>query len=98
MRARDNPFRSEQIENLGYRLEGTTWMELLARCERLGYRCAVVGPYGSGKTTFLEELEKKLQGARFRTRLIRLRTGQRRFMPILLNRVTKGLTRRDILL
>ena len=98
MRARDNPFRSEKIERLGYRLEGTTWTELLARCERLNYRCAVVGRYGSGKTTFLEELEKQLQGARFRTRLIRLRMGRRVFVPTLLNRLTKGLTRREILL
>lgn len=98
MRARDNPFRSEQIESLGYRLEGTTWTELLARCERLDYRCAVVGPYGSGKTTFLEELEKKLQGAEFRTRLIRLRTSRRVFVLTLLNRLTRGLTRRHLLL
>src|SRR5579883_323510 len=73
LRARDNPFRSERMDRLRYRLQGTTWPDLLERCERLNYRCAVVGPVGSGKTTFLEELERVLAAAGFRTRLFRLR-------------------------
>lgn len=60
MRARDNPFRSERLHSLKYRLEGSCWAELLARCERLRYRGALVGPYGVGKTTLLEALGGRL--------------------------------------
>lgn len=71
-RARDNPFRTERLRQVRYRLVGLTWPELLARCETLRYRVALVGPHGSGKTTLLEDLAPHLHQRGFRTRLIRL--------------------------
>lgn len=76
MRARDNPFRTESILRVRYRLPGTEWEQLLRRCERLQYRAALVGPCGSGKTTLLEDLEPKFQDKGFET--VRIRLNQQR--------------------
>jgi hypothetical protein len=60
MDAARNPFRSERIDGLRYRLDETGWSELLARFAALGHRAALVGPEGSGKTTLREEIEERL--------------------------------------
>ena len=72
MRARDNPFRSEQIEQLPYRFENTSWAQLLDRLKVLRYRGAIVGNHGSGKTTLLEQLSNHLGDQGFSTSSIRL--------------------------
>src|SRR5260221_10231925 len=72
MRACDNPFRSESILRVRYRLRGINWAELLRRCEQLGYRAALVGPCGSGKTTLLEDLDPKLREQGFQPCWVRL--------------------------
>lgn len=59
--ARENPFRVERTEALAFRPPGLPWEEVFARLEALRYRAAVVGPHGSGKTTFLEELAPRLE-------------------------------------
>lgn len=61
MRARDNPFRTEQLERLSYRLQTTTWPKLWMRLETLRFRAAIVGAHGTGKTTLLEELGNRLR-------------------------------------
>ena len=81
MRAADNPFRSERLLAVRYRLQGITWTELLARCEALRYRAALVGPYGSGKTTLLEHLEPRLRARGFEPWLIRLNCEAPIFTP-----------------
>lgn len=58
--AHRNPFRTERLEALRYRLDDAGWEALLARGDTLGWRCALVGPEGSGKTTLLGELERRL--------------------------------------
>ncbi len=50
----------ERLEALAFRPQGTTWPELLAKLEDLRFRAAVVGPDGTGKTTFLDELARRL--------------------------------------
>lgn len=68
-RPRDNPFRTERLDRLGYR-EAATGVPagradldaLIDRFERLGRRAAVIGPEGSGKTTLLDALEPRLAG------------------------------------
>jgi ATPase subunit of ABC transporter with duplicated ATPase domains len=56
----DNPFRSERIDALAYRLRGESWERALARLDTLGHRAAVVGPRGHGKTTLLDALARRL--------------------------------------
>ncbi len=60
MKPHQNPFRVERLEALAFRPQGTTWPELLAKLEDLRFRAAVVGPDGTGKTTFLDELARRL--------------------------------------
>ena len=79
MRARDNPFASDRVEGLRYRLpEGLTWDELLGRLAALRHRAALVGPHGRGKTTLLEEIARRLTARGFRVRTVTLRQEERR--------------------
>ena len=98
MRARDNPFRTERILQVRYRLQGITWAELVGRCEILGYRAALVGPQGSGKTTLLEDLEPRLRERGFGTPFLRLNAEQRKVNPDFVNPLFDRLTANDILL
>ena len=79
MKARENPFSTDRVLRLRYRLAGETWDALLARLARLGYRAALVGPKGAGKTTLLEELESKLSALGFVPKPLRLDTEHRCF-------------------
>ncbi len=97
MRARDNPFRTERVLAVRYRLrEG--WDDLLARFDRLGRRVAIVGPQGSGKTTLLEDLAPRLREAGFAVRELRLDTETPRFEAEFLERFLSSLGARDVIL
>jgi hypothetical protein len=78
MKARDNPFSSDRILSIRYRLQGLTWDELMRRLADMDYRCALIGPQGSGKTTLLEDLEPALLATGFRTKWLRLNQSTRR--------------------
>lgn len=79
LRARDNPFASDRVERLRYRLpEGWTWDRLLERLADLRFRAAIVGPHGRGKTTLLEELARRLSVRGFRVRTVTLRQEERK--------------------
>jgi len=98
LKACDNPFRTERILQMRYRLEGITWPELLARCEGLRYRAALIGPHGSGKTTLLEDMEPRFRERGFGTRLIRLDAEHPAFGPGYVDALAAGLTAKDIIL
>lgn len=71
MKARENPFRSERIEALRFRPQGTSLKELLDRA--MGLRAAaIVGPEGSGKTTLLEAFALPLGESGFEVHLVRV--------------------------
>jgi polynucleotide 5'-kinase involved in rRNA processing len=74
VRARDNPFRTERVLRVRFRLPSGTWDDLLARFEALGRRAAIVGPQGSGKTTLLEDLAPRLRARGYSIRELRLDT------------------------
>ena len=97
-RARDNPFRTERILQMRYRLKDVTLDELLTRFERMRSRAAVIGPHGSGKTTLLEDFQLRLHEKGFGTRFIRLDEEQSTFSARFLKKLFSGLTARDILL
>jgi len=98
MRARDNPFRTECLSRVRYRLQGITWPGLLARCEALNYRGALVGPYGSGKTTLLEDLAPRMQKQGFRPLLIRLDADHPKLQRRLMSQLVPELSSRAIVL
>lgn len=68
--ARENPFRVDRV--LAIRFDpsvlGETWDDLFKRLASLHYRAAVIGPEGTGKTTFLEDVAPLLQAHGFRPR------------------------------
>ena len=98
MKARENPFRTELLLRVRYEPIGTTWEDILARCESLRFRAAIIGPHGSGKTTLLEDLESRLRERGFGTRLIRLDTQEPLFRPGFLGELFRGPGPRDIIL
>jgi hypothetical protein len=98
MRARDNPFRTECVLRVRYRLASGTWDGLLDRLDALGRRAAIVGPQGSGKTTLLEDLAPRLRARGFEARDVRLDTEMPRFEPGFLDRFFASLGPRDVIL
>jgi hypothetical protein len=72
VRARDNPFRTERVLAVRYRLLHDSWAGLLARFDAVGRRAAIVGPQGSGKTTLLEDLAPKFRERGYVVRDLRL--------------------------
>ena len=72
MKARENPFRAERVRSLQFRPHGLGWDDLLARLAELNHRAAFIGHEGAGKTTALEELEKRLVEKGWKTELIYL--------------------------
>lgn len=77
MKARDNPFRSERIDALRYRVSDFSWDELEARLDRAQGRGALVGPKGHGKTTLLDEWAARCEARGERVIRLRIREGQR---------------------
>ena len=66
--ARDNPFEADRIERLlTFEPEwlGLTWDDVLEQARACGYQGAIVGPHGSGKTTFCDALGKRLRATGF---------------------------------
>ena len=59
--AHENPFAVERTDSLPFVVQGTNWDELLPRLQSMQWRGAIVGPHGHGKTTMLEELERRLE-------------------------------------
>lgn len=98
MKARDNPYRSEQVLKIRYRFQTGTLGETLARLEQLGFRAAIVGPEGSGKTTLLEDLQEPLAAQGRRLHWFRLTREFPRFSSSRQLRLKQGFTRNDIIL
>jgi len=98
MLAKHNPFRTEQLLRVRYRLSGTTWEELLRRLAALDYRAAILGPEGSGKTTLLEDLALRLRARGLRPRQLRLRAAELSFPRGLLDRLFAEVRRDDVIL
>ena len=95
MRARDNPFAADRVLSIRYEFPEGQAGVLLARLERLGYRAAIVGPHGTGKTTLLEDLEKPLARLGFRVRHLRLDAEHGRFSRGCLSQLAATLDARD---
>ncbi len=98
MRARENPFASDRLHQLPYRLRGLTWSALRDRLEALQYRAAIVGPYGSGKSRLLGELESRLADNPFTIKRLRLSNDVRAFPRGFVRRFLQDLSPTDLIL
>jgi hypothetical protein len=98
MRARDNPFAVQRVLAVRSRLARVTWEELLDRLAAFGFRAALVGPHGHGKTTLLEDLAPRLEDRGFRLRSATLRARDRRLTAAQEETLFADLAGRDLLL
>lgn len=98
MRARDNPFSTDRVLRVRYRLRGESWESLLARLAALKHRAAIVGPEGAGKTTLLEDLEPHLRAQGFEPVMLRLTREVPQFKAGVLPELRRQLSPRHIIL
>ena len=98
MKARDNPFRTERVLRVRYRLRDETMNDLLGRLRAFEYRASIVGPKGTGKTTLLEDLGVALSAIGFEVRLLRLDDRMGSFSRGFLKQFFDQLTQRDLIL
>lgn len=97
--ARLNPFAASRIEALEYRFsDGLGWPALMRRLEALGFRAALVGPEGRGKTTLLEQVASRLEARGAVLRRLTLGRGQRRLSSAERRRLLGDLGPREVLL
>ena len=71
MIASRNPFRTERVHSIRYRLPGGL-DGLMDRFETMARRGALVGPQGSGKTTLLEDLVPVIRSRGYHARWVDL--------------------------
>jgi hypothetical protein len=98
MKARVNPFRTDRVQGVRYRMRGETLEDLLDRLRKLGYRAAIVGPKGTGKTTLLEDLELALAALDFEVIRLRLDDRNGSFPRGFLNRFFSEMSKRNVIL
>lgn len=58
VRPSENPFRSAAVDALRYQPEPETLGQIAARFGAMGFRGALIGPHGHGKSTLMRELAK----------------------------------------
>ncbi len=98
MKARDNPFATHRLDALPYRPQGETWEAMLGRLEAMGWRGAVVGPEGTGKTALVHDLAPRLKARGMQVEALRLGLGQRTLPVDTLRRLSSVLDARGALL
>lgn len=76
VKARDNPFVTENLNSLSYCLQSDclqseTWEQLVARFRELNFQASVIGPKGNGKTAFLLTFQEILKQQDYAVRYLR---------------------------
>lgn len=98
MKARDNPFSTDRIHRIRYRLSPPEWSALEQKLHAMARRGAIVGPEGAGKTTLLEDISVRLNNAGWTTRWLRLTREQPAFRRGFLRQFFASLGPRDVIL
>jgi DNA replication protein DnaC len=98
MKAKDNPFSTEQISKIKYYLSETELENLIKRLKELNFYAALVGDHGSGKTTLLESIVIKLIELNYKPKLLRLNTEKPSFPKSFLREFSKSLKKTDIVI
>ncbi len=98
MLARENPFRVERVTQLPYRSTNETSERLLRRWDGMGRRANLVGARGTGKTTLLETLERKLRQDDFRVLKCSLRADKPRRLVRAEQQIIRDLDHRGVVL
>jgi hypothetical protein len=98
LKAKENPFRTEQIHRIAYRFLDESWNDLLARLDELDHFGAIVGADGSGKSTLLEELGVRLGEQGFTLKRLFLNDMTPTIPRSSLENLMANLTEKDIIL
>jgi hypothetical protein len=98
LKARDNPFATHRLDALRYRPQGESWEDMFGRLATMGWRGAVVGPEGSGKTALMHDLAPKLKEIGLHVESLRLGFGQRTLPVDTLRRLSSLLDAQGALL
>ncbi len=75
--AEANPFRSDRVRRLCFRLPSGDVEDLVERLAGQGWRGAIVGPRGAGKTTLLDRIETALVAGGWRVHRLKVEAGWR---------------------
>ena len=98
MKARNNPFSTEKVLKIRYKISEENIEKLLNKLELINYRGAIVGPEGSGKTTLLEDIAPFLQKRGFRLKNLLLNREKKGFPKDFISHFYKNLSSEDIIL
>ena len=78
MKPRQNPFRADVVTALPFVFAGRDFESLWRKLHNQNGRGAIVGPCGSGKTTFLDAFERELERREFAVLRLEFRSESRR--------------------
>lgn len=98
MKAKDNPFSTQQISKIKYYLSETELENLIKGLKELNFYAAIVGNHGSGKTTLLESIVIKLIELNYKPKLLRLNTEKPNFPKSFLREFSRSLKKTDIVI
>lgn len=97
MKAKENPFRTNKLEQIKYKFNDSSFIELLKKLSDLNYRCAIVGAEGSGKTTLLETLKPELIKKKFSIIELRLSNEKSKLDNKLVDELSQKISEKDII-
>jgi hypothetical protein len=97
MKARENPFNTERLNEIRYHLIKGTWEDLMKKLAGMNYRASITGPHGSGKSKLLQDIQIRLGELGFGTKTIFLNKEKRRLEKHFLNSFLENMSAKDII-
>ncbi len=97
MKARENPFNTERLNEIRYHLIKGTWENLMEKLAGMNYRASIIGPHGSGKSKLLYDLQIRLSDSGFGAKTVFLNREKRSLDKRFLNTFLENLSQRDMI-